>query len=715
MLKTLRTKTRKIMLATLILVIPSFIFFYGWGSIQGKKQENQANEAAYGTFKTPEDKDWVVLTRDDILYARYEMLPKMENYVAQIVMNRFQQFMPDKSPSYQDVQAEISRLGGLDALMPPEDLKYESINEYLLTRYAEGLGVKIDKADLKEVLTEMVGQYPREYMERILESRGLPIKGYESYLSRGETLMRAKLMLSSQGQMSKFELWELFRATNEKIALDFVDFPLTTYTDQVMVTDKDLEVYYNEHKEDFRVGAKRRYAYAILNRKAIDQNVGPFAEAEIQAYYDTHKDTYEEPKGAHLRQIVAKFEDKPNMTDQEREAMTSATLQKVEGFKAQLKPDNSNFGDLANSLSEDPDNAPTGSAKRDGRMTVGWITEKDAMRYGAEFITAAMALQKGELSKPVVLMKNGQPFGYSVILCDDVREKGTPALETIRDRMIADMRKQYYAESIANWSEFLTESGALKSYTSIPVLAKDLGMECGETTWVLTTAMALPTEKKGVMIRLGQEDLAYVNDSLAISKTDPAAARSELIVSSSATSPNDVAITVLQLIEEKDSEIPTLADAKAQVTDAYKTVKGRELMKKAAEDFVAQSKDAETMKKMATEQKLELSTTTLFTRNDPAPELPGDLVDFVSDSLVAKKGDIRSSAVQGFGSEEADHYVVWHLREVEEADRKKFDEELPDLLSRTMTSKQYSFLEEWLLDHRNRLAVKEDAAAKGKK
>ena len=725
MLKTLRTKTRKIMLATLILVIPSFIFFYGWGSIRGKQAQDRADTAAYGTFKTAEDSDWVVLNREDILFARYVAEPKIQNYVAQLVMNRFQQFMPDKSPSYQDLQAEISRLGGMDSLMPSEDLKYECINMHLLTRYADKMGVKIGEEDLKKILGELVGQYPAEYRRRALEARGLPGKGYESYLSRGETQMRAKLMLSSQGQMSKFELWELFRAANEKIGLDFVDFPVTKFKDQVQVADKDLEAYYNDHKEDFRVGAKRRYAYAILPRKAIEQNVGPFQESEIQAYYDAHKETYEEPQGARLRQIVAKFDEKPNMTEPERTAMTSATLQKVEGFKAQLKADNSNFGDLANSLSEDPDNAPAGGAsKLDGRIKVaaGWLTEKDSARFGAAFITAALALKKGEVSKPVVLEKNGQPFGYAVILCDDVRQAGTPALETIRDRMLGDMRKQYYTESIAIWNDYLTESGALKSYTSIPGLAKDLGMECGETTWALTTAMSLPTEKKGVMIRLGQEDLSYVNDSLTLSKTEPAAARSELIVSNSPTgAPSDVAVTVLQLIEEKPSEIPPLADhkTKTQVTDAYKTVKARELMKKAAEDFAAQSKDLETMKKLATEQKLEVSTTTLFTRNSPAPELPGELTDFVSDSLVAKKGDVRTSAVEAFGSKnkEADHYVVWCLREVEEADRKKFDEQLPTLLARTMTSKQYSFLEEWLLDHRNSLKMKEEAAAaaKGKK
>ncbi len=713
MLKTLRTKTRKIMLGTLILVIPSFIFFYGWGSIQGKKQENLANEAAYGTFKTAGDADWVVLTREDLLTARYELEPKVKNYVAQIVLNRFQQFMPGQQPTPQHFQEELSRLGGMDALMPSEDLKFESINEHLLKRYAEQMGIRLGKEDLKEILSEMgLASYPREMRERVLESYGLPARGYEPYLTRSETQSRAKLILSSQGQMSKFELWEFFRAANEKIALDFVDFPLDQYKDQVQVSDKDLEVYYNEHKEDFREGAKRRYAYAYLPRKAIDRNIGPFSEEETQAYYNDHLESYEEPKGMHLRQIVAKFDEKPDMTEQEREAMTSATLQKIEGFKAQLRPDNSNFGDLANSLSEDPDNAPSGSAsKRDGRM-VGWITEKDTMRYGAAFIKAAMELEAGKLSKPVVLEKNGQPFGYSIILCDEVRPAGAPALNEIRQRVQTDMRKTHYEEAIVNWSDFLAESGALKGYTSMDVLARDLGMECGETTWVLTTAMALPTGKGGPMIRLGKEDLAYVNDSLTLAS--PTAARSELIVSA-ATAPTDAAVSVLQLLEVKESAIPTLAEAREQVTEAYKTFKARELMKKAAEDFAAQCKDVETMKKLAVEQKLEFSTTTLFTRNDPAPDVPGTLVDFVNESLVAKKGEIRSSAVVGFGAEnedEPDHYVVWHLREVEEADRKKFDEELPALLSRAITSKQYSFLEEWLLDHRSGLEMKKDAAVK---
>jgi hypothetical protein len=150
MLKTLRTKTRKIMLGTLILVIPSFIFFYGWGSIQGKKQENLANEAAYGTFKTAGDADWVVLTREDLLTARYELEPKVKNYVAQIVLNRFQQFMPGQQP-LPAFSGRAQPPGGMDALMPSEDLKFESINEHLLKRYAEQMGIRLGKEDLKEI------------------------------------------------------------------------------------------------------------------------------------------------------------------------------------------------------------------------------------------------------------------------------------------------------------------------------------------------------------------------------------------------------------------------------------------------------------------------------------------------------------------------------------------------------------------------------------
>ena len=46
MLKILRTKTRKVMLTTLILVIPSFVFYFGWQSISGR----QGGAAIYIAF-----------------------------------------------------------------------------------------------------------------------------------------------------------------------------------------------------------------------------------------------------------------------------------------------------------------------------------------------------------------------------------------------------------------------------------------------------------------------------------------------------------------------------------------------------------------------------------------------------------------------------------------------------------------------------------------
>ena len=75
MLKLLRTKTRRVMLITLILIIPSFVLLYGWSSIQSRK--SNAGLIRYSApadyhYNIPGWRKWHDISRDDLIQARQQ-------------------------------------------------------------------------------------------------------------------------------------------------------------------------------------------------------------------------------------------------------------------------------------------------------------------------------------------------------------------------------------------------------------------------------------------------------------------------------------------------------------------------------------------------------------------------------------------------------------------------------------------------------------------
>jgi peptidyl-prolyl cis-trans isomerase C len=75
----------------------------------------------------------------------------------------------------------------------------------------------------------------------------------------------------------------------------------------------------------------------------------------------------------------------------------------------------------------------TGSQERGGDL--GWA---DPATYVKEFSEAMIRLEKGKFTTEPVKTQ----FGYHVILLDDVRKKGPPPLEQVKERMVEHLQQQ---------------------------------------------------------------------------------------------------------------------------------------------------------------------------------------------------------------------------------------------------------------------------------
>lgn len=151
-------------------------------------------------------------------------------------------------------------------------------------------------------------------------------------------------------------------------------------------------------------------------------------EAAIKAYYDAHKDEYDEAKVQH---ILVRFKGSriPLQKDQ-KDLTPEEALAKAQDIKKKLDG-GADFGDLAKTESDDK----TSGAK--GGQLGEFITRGQLV---PEFANAAFALPVGQVSEPVKTQ-----YGYHLI---KVTEKRTKTLEDVRASIVEKLKPEIAAKKV---------------------------------------------------------------------------------------------------------------------------------------------------------------------------------------------------------------------------------------------------------------------------
>ena len=158
------------------------------------------------------------------------------------------------------------------------------------------------------------------------------------------------------------------------------------------------------------------------------------SESEAKEFYQKHQDKFTRPGQVHARHILVKSEKK-----------AQEIIEQLKGLKGEaLKK---RFIELARKEST----GPTGPKGGD----LGYFT-KDQMVL--PFSKAAFALKKGEITlKPVKTQ-----FGWHVIYVEDKKPAQTVPFEMVKDRVIAALKQQRFAEKMKKETELLKKKATIK-------------------------------------------------------------------------------------------------------------------------------------------------------------------------------------------------------------------------------------------------------------
>ena len=239
--------------------------------------------------------------------------------------------------------------------------------------------------------------------------------------------------------------------------------------------DKDPEV----------VRAMQTVMVRKLVQKEIDQNPEKkkFTDAELQAYYDAHKDQFVRPEMLRLSAIVLQATSEPAAA--KREAEAAALVKQLRAHAS----DYSAFGAMVAQKSEDP-----GTKAMHGDLR---FVSKDQLtqRFGPEVATAAFALKaEGAISDPIVTAKGVYILKLTgrTAAVDHTFEQSKSLLSQqawyekrgkVFDQFIEDLKKK---------ANYTLDEAALEKFKVDPTAPTDLGLPNTRTPMPAHASATLP-------------------------------------------------------------------------------------------------------------------------------------------------------------------------------------------------------------------------------
>lgn len=306
------------------------------------------------------------------------------------------------------------------------------VNEQAMVAEADRLGIRVSDAEVGQRVLAMPefqlnGQFVGEAQYRaVLNSARPPMTPaeFEAGLRRQLLIEKLRAVVTDWVGVTDGEADEEYRRRNEKVKVQLVHVSTNTFLSQATATDAEVQAYFDGHKETYRIGERRRIRYLLVDAEALRKGV-TVSTRDIDRYYNDNIEMFSTPEQVRASHILFK-------TDGKDEATVRAAAEKV--LKEAIG--GADFAKLAEQYSEDESNAKTG----------GDLDYFSRGRMVPEFEEAAFTAEPGIIP---TLVKSG--FGFHIIKLVDKKAGVTRSIDEVRGQItdqLASERALRQAESL---------------------------------------------------------------------------------------------------------------------------------------------------------------------------------------------------------------------------------------------------------------------------
>jgi len=349
-----------------------------------------------------------------------------------------------------------------------------------------------------------------------------------------------------------------FMLMDQRRTISAINIEKDKFLNNINVTNKELENFYNTHKDNFVELPKVKLEYIKLSYQDIAKNINP-TEAQIQDYYNNNGDLFVTTGKKRISQIVI------NNTSPDSKIKLEDVVKQLEADKT--NQNNNTFGQLAQKYSDD-----FLTSKQQG--DAGWMQTGDMNDKALDGAIASLN-KIGDISQ--VITKDDKSYIFKLT---DLEAKKKLALKDSKEQIIAKVREEQANSTFTDLKDQL-ERKSFEIADNLGVVASELKLTTNKSDWVYKTPSK--ADKKS--------DSSFEHNLITNPKVLAAAFSEDVLENHNNSNLIEITpdiVVVVRVTEYKPQSIRPINEVIPQLTEQVKNLKAKELAKKQAQDLWTQ-------------------------------------------------------------------------------------------------------------------------------
>jgi len=595
---------------------------------------------------------WIIIGLIIVTFALFGLGSYLQNrshlYAAKV---NDEEIAPrDLQLAYQNRRAAMARMMGdafNPALIDEQRLKKQAldslIRKQLLLQSARADGMAISDQLLAASIHSIPafqedGKFSEERYHTVLRTQGQSPGQFEQETRKLLTAEQLINGISNTAFVTDAEVNRVYSLQEQKRSFTYIIVPSEPLKAGITPDDAQIQAYYEQHKDTYVTPQRVRLSYLRLNSDALGKDIEVSDEA-VKELYEQKKESLksqEQRRASHILFQVAADAD---------EATVEETRAKAEKVLKEIR-DGADFGKLARQYSGDP-----GSADKGGDL--GFFPTGTMV---PAFDKTVFAMNVGDVSDLVRTQ-----FGFHIIKLTDIKAGKIPPLDEVRADLVKEIKQRGIEDRYYEQLDQLTNT-AYEHPESLEAAAQALGLKIQTTDWI--TADAGEGIGKFAPVRAA----AFSDDVLeAGNNSEPIEVGTDDAI-------------VLRVKDREPAHPTPLAEVKDRIVAAIKQEKAAEAAREKGEALLAELAGGASMKSVAETAGLKAEEVDSVDRSGA-----GHNQELVADVFRLPRPDADKPLDKGLALNSGD-YAVIRLKSVKDADPATMTEAQRNQLKRTFTN-----------------------------
>jgi len=402
-----------------------------------------------------------------------------EDYIAiisgeKIYRQEFDQALRDRYNAMRDSMGDSFNISMLDDPGVRISVLEGLIQQRLLNREAERLGLAISDSQLVEVLQNIPvfqqdEKFSNQLYKELLRNKGLDVVTFESNIR--QDMMRQQVVdgYIKNGFISNTAAKNIIRLSGEKREISSVQIQPEQFLSKMKPGNEEIKAYYVSHQNEFKQPEEVQIEYLVLSVDDLAKKIQVSSD-EIKKYFEENKVEFgqiEERQASHILLSAP-----ATASDADKAAARS----KAEELLLQIKQAPQSFAELAKKHSQD-----TGSADKGGDL--GFFGRGTMVKA---FEDEIFQMELEEIRGPIQT-----DFGFHIIKLSAIKAGENVNFDEVKDEVEKKLRRQKSSKDFGEKAEEFRNI-VYEESDSLQPAAEALKLAIQRSDWISRTGGKAP-------------------------------------------------------------------------------------------------------------------------------------------------------------------------------------------------------------------------------